>query len=127
MAPRFVRPTNAFWGTEKGPRKVSSPGPQCSPRTQGGVWGYLLAALTVGVVDVVEAVLIDLAQPHVLPDTHQAIGVPPAVPPGEPDPNYHPHVPWGLGGVTEGRYGEAHNVEWDETWNTTPTKTSGHV
>lgn len=114
-------------GTEKGPGKVTSPGPQCPPGPWGGVWGYLLAALAVGVVDVVEAVLIDLTQPHVLPDAYQAIGVPPAVPPGEPDPSCHPHVPWGLGGVTGGRYGEAHNVEWDETGNTTPRKNTGRV
>lgn len=47
---------------------------------------YLLAALAVGVVNVVEAVLVDLAQPDVLPDAHQAIGVSPAVPPAEPAP-----------------------------------------
>lgn len=47
---------------------------------------YLLAALAVGVVDVVEAVLIYLAQPDVLPDAHQAVGIPPAVPPVEPAP-----------------------------------------
>lgn len=84
-----------------GSRKRASSGhlscPQRGPGPPGGV-GYLLAALAVGVVDVVEAVLINLTQPRVLPDAHQAVGVPPAVPPGEPDPSCHPHVPWGLAG-----------------------------
>lgn len=82
-------------------RGVTSPPP--SPAGRGAA-RYLLAALAVGVVDVVEAVLVDLAQPDVLPDAHQAVGVPPAVPPAGPAPGTTVSGRgggWG-GGVKEG-------------------------
>lgn len=62
-------------------------------RTEDDFWergDYLLATLAVRVIDVVEAVLIYLAQPDVLPDAHEAVGVPPAVPPVESAPTLSP-------------------------------------
>lgn len=62
-------------------------------RTEDDFWergDYLLATLAVRVIDVVEAVLVYLAQPDVLPDAHQAVGVPPAVPPVESAPTLSP-------------------------------------
>lgn len=117
--------TRSGGGGRERVRKCHLPSSPSVPFPRGwGLGGHLLATLAVGVVDVVEAVLVDLAQPHVLPDAHQAVGVPSAVPPGEPNPPQLSPLGAGMGdsgGMWGQGQGEAQSVERGETRNAPPT------